>query len=116
MKKDELKKKYGEPETPVDGSIEVTPSDARKLLRMHNNKVESGNVDSFVVLKNINKVYPNGVQAVFDFNLDIEAHDFVVLVGPSGCGKGPRRRDGPLNSRGGFPLRSTGCIGFRHGS
>ena len=87
MKKDELKKKYGEPETPVDGSIEVTPSDARKLLRMHNNKVESGNVDSFVVLKNINKVYPNGVQAVFDFNLDIEAHDFVVLVGPSGCGK-----------------------------
>lgn len=87
MKKDELKKRYGEPETPVDGSIEVTPSDARKLLRIHNNKVESGNVDSFVSLKNINKVYPNGVQAVFDFNLDIEAHDFIVLVGPSGCGK-----------------------------
>lgn len=38
-------------------------------------------------LKNVNKIYPNGVQAVFDFNLDIEDKDFIVLVGPSGCGK-----------------------------
>ena len=38
-------------------------------------------------LKDINKVYPNGVQAVFDFNLDIKDREFVVLVGPSGCGK-----------------------------
>ena len=87
MKKDELVKKYGEPDVPVDGSLEVTPGDARKLLKIHSNKVQSGDVDAFVSLKNINKVYPNGVQAVFDFNLDIEAHDFVVLVGPSGCGK-----------------------------
>ena len=87
MRKQELIEKYGEPNTPVDGSIEVTPSEARQLLKIHNNKVESGNIDSFVSLKNINKVYPNGVQAVFDFNLDIEAHDFIVLVGPSGCGK-----------------------------
>ena len=87
MKKEELVKKYGEPDSPVDGSLEVTPSDARKLLKIHDNKVQSGDVDAFVSLKNINKVYPNGVQAVFDFNLDIEAHDFVVLVGPSGCGK-----------------------------
>lgn len=87
MNKEELIKKYGDSETPVNGSIEVTPSEARKLLKIHNNKVENGTVDSFVSLKNINKVYPNGVQAVFDFNLDIEAHDFIVLVGPSGCGK-----------------------------
>ena len=87
MKKEELVKKYGEPGTPIDGSTEVTSSDARKLLKIHNNKVESGGGDSFVSLKNINKVYPNGVQAVFDFNLDIKAHDFIVLVGPSGCGK-----------------------------
>ena len=26
-------------------------------------------------LKNINKIYPNGVQAVFDFNLKIKAHN-----------------------------------------
>lgn len=38
-------------------------------------------------LKNINKVYPNGVQAVYDFNIDIEDGEFVVFVGPSGCGK-----------------------------
>ena len=38
-------------------------------------------------LKNINKIYPNGVQAVFDFNLEIKDKEFIVLVGPSGCGK-----------------------------
>ena len=87
MKKEELVKKYGEPDVAVDGSVEVTPSDAKKLLKIHSNKVQSGDVDAFVSLKSINKVYPNGVQAVFDFNLDISSHDFVVLVGPSGCGK-----------------------------
>ncbi|MCL2592201.1 MAG: sn-glycerol-3-phosphate ABC transporter ATP-binding protein UgpC [Defluviitaleaceae bacterium] len=38
-------------------------------------------------LKNLNKIYDNGVQAVFDFNLDIKDGEFIVLVGPSGCGK-----------------------------
>ena len=38
-------------------------------------------------LKDINKVYPNGVQAVFDFNLKIKDKEFLVFVGPSGCGK-----------------------------
>ena len=38
-------------------------------------------------LKNINKIYDNGVQAVFDFNLNIEDKEFIVFVGPSGCGK-----------------------------
>src|SRR5690554_6448580 len=37
--------------------------------------------------KDINKIYPNGVQAVFDFNLNIRDCEFIVLVGPSGCGK-----------------------------
>src|SRR5690606_28756682 len=37
-------------------------------------------------LKNINKIYPNGVQAVFDFNLDIKDKEFIVFVGPSRCG------------------------------
>ncbi len=40
-----------------------------------------------VVLKKINKVYPNKVQAVFDFNLEIKDKEFIVFVGPSGCGK-----------------------------
>ncbi len=38
-------------------------------------------------LVNINKIYPNGVQAVFDFNLNIQDKEFIVFVGPSGCGK-----------------------------
>lgn len=38
-------------------------------------------------LINVNKIYPNGFQAVYDFNLEIEEGEFVVLVGPSGCGK-----------------------------
>ncbi len=42
---------------------------------------------STLSLKNINKIYPNGVQAVFDFNLEIADKEFIVFVGPSGCGK-----------------------------
>lgn len=42
---------------------------------------------STLKLVNINKVYDNGVQAVFNFNLDIADKEFVVFVGPSGCGK-----------------------------
>ncbi|MDO5047495.1 MAG: sn-glycerol-3-phosphate ABC transporter ATP-binding protein UgpC [Anaerococcus sp.] len=38
-------------------------------------------------LEHIDKIYPNGVQAVFDFNLDIKDKEFIVFVGPSGCGK-----------------------------
>ena len=40
-----------------------------------------------VELKNINKIYSNNVQAVFDFNLKIKDREFIVFVGPSGCGK-----------------------------
>lgn len=43
--------------------------------------------DAYVSLQNIDKVYDNGVQAVFNFNLDIKKHEFIVFVGPSGCGK-----------------------------
>lgn len=35
----------------------------------------------------INKVYPSGVHAVFDFELEIKDKEFIVFVGPSGCGK-----------------------------
>ena len=51
---------------------------------MEDNKI---NNTSYVSLKDINKIYPNGIQAVYDFNIDINKNDFIVLVGPSGCGK-----------------------------
>ena len=43
--------------------------------------------DAFISLQKVNKIYPNRVQAVFDFNLDIKEKEFIVFVGPSGCGK-----------------------------
>ena len=43
--------------------------------------------EAYISLQNINKIYPNKVQAVFDFNLDIKKNEFIVFVGPSGCGK-----------------------------
>ena len=40
-----------------------------------------------VSLKDIQKIYPNGFQAVTDFTLDIHDREFIIFVGPSGCGK-----------------------------
>ena len=42
---------------------------------------------SNLVLKDINKIYPNGFHAVHNFNLEIKDGEFIVFVGPSGCGK-----------------------------
>ena len=42
---------------------------------------------SYLTLKDINKIYPNGYHAVHNFNLEIEKGEFIVFVGPSGCGK-----------------------------
>ena len=78
----EIKEEYGDGNTIVESKEE-----AKALLKSCNYKIRNGNVDSFVSLQGINKVYPNGVQAVYDFNLDINKNDFIVLVGPSGCGK-----------------------------
>ncbi len=42
---------------------------------------------SGLLLKGINKIYPGGNQAVFNFCLEIRDKEFMVFVGPSGCGK-----------------------------
>ena len=42
---------------------------------------------STLSFKHLDKIYPNKVQAVFDFNLEIKDKEFIVFVGPSGCGK-----------------------------
>jgi len=55
--------------------------------RVHSKEKKSAPKGSYISLKNINKIYPNHVQAVYDFNLDVKEHEFIVLVGPSGCGK-----------------------------
>ena len=42
---------------------------------------------SFLELKKITKVYPNGTKAINETSLNIEHGEFMVFVGPSGCGK-----------------------------
>ena len=40
-----------------------------------------------VLLKGVEKEYPNGFKAVHGINLDIKDGEFMVFVGPSGCAK-----------------------------
>ena len=42
---------------------------------------------SGIEIRDVTKIYPNGVRAVDELDLDIAEGEFVVLVGPSGCGK-----------------------------
>ena len=65
--------------------------------RIYNEMVEHQNINrkkikhapdnAYICLRNINKIYDNKVQAVYNFSLDIKQHEFIVFVGPSGCGK-----------------------------
>lgn len=40
-----------------------------------------------VILKDVEKIYPNGFKAIGNMNLEIYDRELLVLVGPSGCGK-----------------------------
>src|ERR1044072_2733012 len=40
-----------------------------------------------ISLAHLTKRYPDGFEAVKDFSLDIADGEFMILVGPSGCGK-----------------------------
>ena len=39
-----------------------------------------------ITLHHVKKVYDKSVVAVQDFHMEIKDKEFVVLVGPSGCG------------------------------
>jgi len=45
----------------------------------------------FIDARHVGKIYPNGHEdptiALEDFNLQVEAKEFIAIVGPSGCGK-----------------------------
>ena len=40
-----------------------------------------------VELKQVRKTYPNGAEAIFGVDMDIQHGEMIVFVGPSGCGK-----------------------------
>ena len=42
---------------------------------------------SFLDLKNVTKIYPNGTKAVHETSLSVDEGECLVFVGPSGCGK-----------------------------
>jgi putative spermidine/putrescine transport system ATP-binding protein len=42
---------------------------------------------AFLTLTSVQKLFPGGVAAVADFNLDVARGEFVSFLGPSGCGK-----------------------------
>ena len=71
----------------VELNKKITKQEAKQVYEQSKGKLIDETNEAFVSLKNINKIYPNGVQAVYDFNLDINKQEFVALVGPSGCGK-----------------------------
>ena len=72
---------------PIDGREKRPIKEAKKMLKENGYRISNSDVEAFVSLKDVNKIYPNGVQAVYDFNIDINENEFIVLVGPSGCGK-----------------------------
>ena len=55
--------------------------------RLNNAEIAMPAHDEYLVLRKVNKIYDNYVQAVFDFDLVIKQGEFIVFVGPSGCGK-----------------------------
>ena len=65
----------------------MSKKEADQFLKENNNRLVDDSLTDFVFLQNINKVYPNGFQAVYNFNLGVQPQEFIALVGPSGCGK-----------------------------
>ena len=65
----------------------VSYKEAREEYKNLGSDIINPDIDSFVQACDIEKIYPNGVQAVFRFSLAIKEKEFIVLVGPSGCGK-----------------------------
>ena len=98
MKKEQVKKVEEKAEKAAPSSLADAPTGdnvtiaskkdirARKKALKEEPKEKPDDL-AYVSLRHVDKVYDNGVQAVFDFNLDIQKKEFIVFVGPSGCGK-----------------------------
>ena len=49
--------------------------------------LEENNLKPALVIKNVTKVFPNGLKAVEETDLTLNKGEFLTIVGPSGCGK-----------------------------
>jgi nitrate ABC transporter ATP-binding subunit len=59
----------------------------------------------FLLMDNVQKVYPNGFQALQNINLNVSAGEFICVIGHSGCGKSTL-----LNMISGFAHPSSGSV------
>lgn len=59
----------------------------------------------FLLMENVQKVYPNGFQALQNINLNVSAGEFICVIGHSGCGKSTL-----LNMISGFAHPSSGSV------
>jgi len=82
-----LERKQEQAEKILSKKREVVYREMIQAQRESLREEKTAPTDSFISLQHINKIYPNRVQAVYDFNLDIKDKEFIVFVGPSGCGK-----------------------------
>ncbi len=83
----ELERQQEQEEKILSKKREVVYKEMVQAQRLSLREEKVAPADSFISLQHINKIYPNRVQAVFDFNLEIKEREFIVFVGPSGCGK-----------------------------
>ena len=83
-----LNKLLRKKDTDIDKLIAAhAVSRVKRQAALEAQRREPCSADSFLSLKHIQKVYPNGYHAVIDFNLEVKEGEFIVFVGPSGCGK-----------------------------
>ena len=71
----------------MENEVKMSPKEARAKLAATGNRLVDESIGSFLSLRHVEKVYPNGIKAVTDFNLEANKGEFVALLGPSGCGK-----------------------------
>ena len=51
------------------------------------NKKDKNRFDKIIEVKDVTKIFEDGVTVIDDMNLSIKRGQFVTLLGPSGCGK-----------------------------
>lgn len=79
---------------------------ANSTLKSQTTKISKNNRrQPFLLMDNVQKIYPNGFQALQNINLNVSAGEFICVIGHSGCGKSTL-----LNMISGFAHPSSGSV------